>query len=217
MPSRNTEVKYFKETGRWPDEDDDLSSIGTEAWPERRVFKVMLEKFGVMPITSDSHFGEYIQWAYDVADHRGILDFYRFYKEYLATVQPQIELRLEERIIPIIEGILTDAGYVEEAVNVPNKGLIADLPDWLVVEVPAVVDKNGVHGVKLGRLPRGFTGLLLNQAAVHDLTAEAILQKSKAAALQALLVDPIVDHYENLEEMLNTMIDYQEKWLGYLK
>ncbi len=217
MPSLNTEVKYFKETGRWPDEDDDLSAIGTEAWPERRVFKVMLEKFGVMPITSDSHFGEYIQWAYDVADHRGILDFYRFYKEYLATVQPQIELRLEERIIPIIEGILTDAGYVEEAVNVPNKGLIADLPDWLVVEVPAVVDKNGVHGVKLGRLPRGFTGLLLNQAAVHDLTAEAILQKSKAAALQALLVDPIVDHYENLEEMLNTMIDYQEKWLGYLK
>jgi len=217
MPSLNTEVKYFKETGHWPDENDDLSAIGTEAWPERRVFKVLLEKFGVMPITSDSHFGEYIQWAYDVADHRGILDFYRFYKEYLATVQPQIELRLEERIIPIIEGILTDAGYVEEAVNVPNKGLIADLPEWLVVEVPAVVDKNGVHGVKLGRLPRGFTGLLLNQAAVHDLTAEAILQKSKAAALQALLVDPIVDHYENLEEMLNTMIDYQEKWLGYLK
>jgi len=217
MPSLNTEVKYFKETGHWPDENDDLSAIGTEAWPERRVFKVLLEKFGVMPITSDSHFGEYIQWAYDVADHRGILDFYRFYKGYLATVQPQIELRLEERIIPIIEGILTDAGYVEEAVNVPNKGLIADLPEWLVVEVPAVVDKNGVHGVKLGRLPRGFTGLLLNQAAVHDLTAEAILQKSKAAALQALLVDPIVDHYENLEEMLNTMIDYQEKWLGYLK
>jgi len=217
MPSLNTEVKYFKETGHWPDENDDLSAIGTEAWPERRVFKVLLEKFGVMPITSDSHFGEYIQWAYDVADHRGILDFYRFYKEYLATAQPQIELRLEERIIPIIEGILTDAGYVEEAVNVPNKGLIADLPEWLVVEVPAVVDKNGVHGVKLGRLPRGFTGLLLNQAAVHDLTAEAILQKSKAAALQALLVDPIVDHYENLEEMLNTMIDYQEKWLGYLK
>lgn len=217
MPSLNTEVKYFKETGHWPDENDDLSAIGTEAWPERRVFKVLLEKFGVMPITSDSHFGEYIQWAYDVADHRGILDFYRFYKEYLATAQPQIELRLEERIIPIIEGILTDAGYVEEAVNVPNKGLIADLPEWLVVEVPAVVDKNGVRGVKLGRLPRGFTGLLLNQAAVHDLTAEAILQKSKAAALQALLVDPIVDHYENLEEMLNTMIDYQEKWLGYLK
>ena len=217
MPSLNAVHKYFKETGQWPKEEDDFAAIGTEAWPERRVFKIILEKFGVMPITSDSHFGEYIQWAYDVTDHRGILDFYRFYKEYLAHAQPEIELRLEERIIPIIEGILTDAGYVEEAVNVPNQGLIADLPEWLVVEVPAVVDKNGVHGMKLGKLPHGFTGLLLNQAAVHDLTAEAVLQKSKSAAFQALLVDPIVSHYENLDEMLDTMIDYQEKWLGYLK
>lgn len=217
MPSLNAEVKYFKETGRWPEEEDDFAAVASEAWPERRVFRIILEKFGVMPITSDSHFGEYIQWAYDVTDHRGILDFYRFYKEYLATAQPKIELRLQERIIPIIEGILTDAGYVEEAVNIPNQGLIADLPDWLVVEVPGVVDKNGMHGIKLGKLPHGFTGLLLNQAAVHDLTAEAVLQKSKALALQALLVDPIVDHYENLEEMLNTMIDYQETWLGYLK
>ncbi|MBE0699951.1 MAG: alpha-glucosidase [Anaerolineaceae bacterium] len=217
MPSMDAVHKYFKETGKWPEKMEDFAEIETEAWPERRVFKVILEKFGLMPITSDSHFGEYIQWAYDVTDHRGILDFYNFYKNYLADIKPEIELRLEERIIPIIEGILNDEGYVEEAVNVPNKGLIADLPEWLVVEVPAIVDKNGIHGMKMGKLPHGFAGLLLNQAAVHDLTAEAVLQKSKALALQALLVDPIVSHYENLEEMLDTMIDYQEKWLGYLK
>ena len=176
--------------------DDDFAGLETEAWPERRVFQVILEKFGLMPITSDSHFGEYIQWAYDVTDHKGILDFYRFYKEYLSQVQPKIELQLNERIIPIIEGMLTDSGYVEEAVNIPNQGLIADLPDWIVVEVPATVDKNGVHGIPMGQLPKGFAGLLLNQAAVHDLTAEAVLQKSKAAALQALLVDPIVNNYD---------------------
>ena len=120
-------------------------------------------------------------------------------------------------MVPIIEGILTDAGYVEEAVNIPNQGLIDNLPDWLVVEVPATVDKNGVHGVPLGKLPSGFAGLLLNQAAVHDLTAEAVLHCSKAAALQALLVDPVVNQYARVEEMLDTMIAYQEKWLGYLK
>jgi len=217
MPSMSAVHKYFKETGQWPDEAEDFAVIETEAWPERRVFQVILEKFGLMPITSDSHFGEYIPWAYDVTDHRGILDFYRFYKEYLAHVQPKIELQLSERIVPIIEGILTDAGYVEEAVNIPNNGLIGELPDWIVVEVPATVDKNGVHGIALGKLPSGYAGLLLNQVAVHDLTAEAILKKSKAAALQALLVDPIVNQYCGLEEMLDTMIDYQEKWLGYLK
>ena len=217
MPGLNAFHKYFKETGQWPEKDEDFSSLETEAWPERRVFQVILEKFGVMPITSDSHFGEYIQWAYDVTDHRGILDFYNFYKEYLSRVQPKIELRLSERIIPIIEGILTDAGYEEAAVNIPNNGLIADLPDWIVVEVPSVVDKDGVHGVPMGHLPRGFAGLLMNQVAVHDLTAEAIIHKSKALALQALLVDPIVNRYQRVDELLDTMIDYQEKWLGYLK
>ena len=217
MPSLEGMYKYFKETGRWPEEAEDMAGVMTEAWPERRVFQVILEKFGVMPITSDSHFGEYIQWAYDVTDHKGILDFYRFYKMYLSTIEPKIELRLKERIVPIIEGIMTDAGYEEAAVNIPNNGLIAGLPDWLVVEVPATVDRGGLHGVSPGVLPRGFTGLLMNQAAVHDLTAEAIIHKSKAAALQALLVDPVVNRYHGMEEMLNTMIDYQEKWLGYLQ
>jgi len=217
MPSLDAVNKYFKETGKWPEKPEDFKAVESEAGPERRVFQVILEKFGLMPITSDSHFGEYIQWAYDVTDHKGILDFYRFYKEYLAHVQPEIELRLEERVVPIIEGILTDAGYEEAAVNIPNDGLIDNLPNWIAVEVPAKVDKNGLHGIKLGALPHGFAGLLLNQAAVHDLTAEAVIHKSKEAALQALLVDPIVNQYTHVEEMLDTMISYQEKWLGYLK
>jgi alpha-galactosidase len=217
MPSLDTVYKYFKETGLWPEELEELKVLAREAWPERRVFQVILEKFGLLPITSDSHFGEYIQWAYDITDHKGILDFYSFYKEYLANVEPKIELRLKERIVPIIEGILTDSGYEEPAVNIPNQGRIAGLPDWIAVEIPATVDKDGVHGIQMGRLPSGFLGLLRNQVAVHDLTAEAILEKSRTAALQALLVDPIVTRYNGMEEMLDTMIHYQEKWLGYLQ
>ena len=218
MPSRDESHKYFKETGKMPGEDPQEVLV-FEGWPERRVFKAILEKFGVVPITSDSHFGEYIHWAYDITDHKGILDFYRFYKEYLAHAQPRIELLThpKERIIPIIEGVLTDSGYEEEAVNISNQGLIADLPGWLAVEVPATVDKDGIHGIALGQLPHGFAGLLMNQVAVHDLTAEAVLKKSKAAALQALLVDPVVSQYRGLDELLDIMIAYQEKWLGYLK
>jgi len=217
MPSMDAIHKYFKETGKWPEKREDYAAIETEAWPERKVFQVILEKFGLMPITSDSHFGEYIGWAYDVTDHRGILDFYRFYKGYLSQIQPKIELHLGERVVPVIEGVITNSGYVEEAVNIPNKGYIKDLPEWLVVEVPANIHSDGARGIVMGQLPRGFAGLLMNQVAVHDMTAEAVINKSKAAALQALLVDPVVNQYEGLEAMLNTMIEYQEKWLGYLK
>ncbi|GAB4117290.1 MAG: alpha-glucosidase/alpha-galactosidase [Roseiflexaceae bacterium] len=217
MPSMNAIHKYFKETGQWPSKPEDFAAVETEAWPERRVFQVMLETFGLMPITSDSHFGEYIPWAYDVTDHRGILDFYRFYKEYLAHVQPQIQLRLGERVVPIIEGLITNSGYTEEAVNIPNAGLIDELPDWIAVEVPATINAQGVQGIPLSPLPRGFAGLLRNQVAVHDLTAEAVIHRSKEAALQALLVDPVVSQCRGLEALLDTMIAYQQPWLGYLQ
>lgn len=217
MPKMEAVYKYAKETGAIPEAIEELAALETEAWSEHKLFKVILEKFGLFPITSDSHFGEYIQWAHDTVDHKGILDFYNFYKGYLAKVEPKIELKLKERVVPIIEGIVTNSGYLEEAVNIPNHGLIADLPDWIVVEVPATVDENGIHGVPTGNLPKGFAGLLMNQVAVHDLTAEAILKKSRSAVLQALLVDPNVNQYHGVEELLETMIDYQSKWLGYLQ
>ena len=166
VPSMNAIHKYFKETGQWPNTREDLASLETEAWPERKVFKVILEEFGLLPITSDSHFGEYIAWAYDAADHRGIHDFYRFYRNYLGALQPRIELKLSERIVSVVEGLLTNSGYVEEAVNIPNRGVIAELPEWLVVEVPGVVNATGVHGVPVGPLPRAFAGLLMNQIGV---------------------------------------------------
>ena len=85
------------------------------------------------------------------------------------------------------------------------------------MEVPALVDGNGVHGVALGRFPRGIAGLLRNQVGVHDLTAEAVLTQSKSAALQALLVDPVVHSVRAAEETLEMLMRVQGRWLGYLR
>jgi alpha-galactosidase len=217
MPGLADNVKYFKETGQWPTSPEDFEGREIESWSERGLFKVILDEWGYLPITTDSHFGEYIQWAYDAVDHRGILDFYRFYKHHLSQIEPKIELRLRENVVPIIEGVVTGSGYREEAVNLPNVGLIAHLPEWLAVEVPAIIDADGVHGVPLGELPRPFAGLLYNQVAVHDMTAEAVLSGSRQAVLQALLVDPIVDRYEGMDELVDTMLDLQEDYLGYIE
>jgi alpha-galactosidase len=186
-------------------------------WAERGLFRILLERFGYLPITTDSHLGEYVQWAHEVVDHEGILDFYSYYKQWTQRSEPQIQLAQSERLVSIIEGILCDTGYEEAAVNVPNRGFIAQLPEFIVVEVPAIVDAKGVHGVSLGALPHGFAGLLCNQIAVHDLAAEAILQRSRDLALQALLVDPNVDQFSNAEKLLDHMIALQEEHLGYLR
>ena len=200
-----------------------LKSPGRETvWAERELFRVILQKFGYLPITTDSHLGEFVQWAHSVVDHKGILDFYNFYRRWCLEQVPEQRihgtLAIEFwREVPMIEGIVTDSHQEELAVNVPNRGLIENLPEDMIVEVPGVVDKNGVHGVKLGMFPKGFSGLLLNQVAVNDLTVEACLKGSREIALQALLVDPVVDSVDAAEKTLDSMLEYQKPYLGYIR
>jgi alpha-galactosidase len=189
-------------------------------WADRKLIKDVMEKFGYLPITVDSHFGEYIQWAREVVDHKSIIDFYNWYKDWSFTHKPVISPEGtggSERVIPIIEGILTDSGHEELAVNVLNNGLIENVLPDVVVEVPGMIDKNGVHGVKLGTFPKGIAGLFNNQVATHDLTVEAVLQGSRELALQALLVDPMVDSVRGAEQMLEIILDLQKDYLSYLQ
>ncbi len=189
---------------------------GAGEWSDRWIFRALLEYYGYLPITTDSHLGEYISWANDAADHKGILDFYKYYLEYIDK-DPQIELKLHERAVPIIDGILTDSGYEEEAVNLPNDGLIDGLPAFIAVEVPAIINKNGVNGVRLENYPIGFAAHLCNQVGVHNLIAEAVLNQSRELALQALLADPTVEKYKSALDLFEYMMVVQEPWLGYLK
>lgn len=189
-------------------------------WSDRWLIKEILEKFGYLPITVDSHFGEYIQWAQEVVDHKSILDFYAWYKDWSDTHVPEIKSEGTagfERAIAIIEGILTDSHHEELAVNIPNTGLLENLPQDLIVEVPAKIDKDGVHGIKLGMLPKGIAGLLNNQVAAQDLTVEAAISGSRQIALQALLVDPVVDSLKGAEQMLDMILELQKDYLGYIK
>jgi len=106
-------------------------------WADRKLIKFMLENYNLLPITTDSHFGEYLSWAWDVVDHRGILDFYDWYKISLTTpMETKIELKTHERVVPIIEGLIQDLNYEESAVNLLNEGYIEDLPHGLPWKFP---------------------------------------------------------------------------------
>lgn len=185
---------------------------------DRKLSQFILNNYKLLPITVDSHFGEYVSWAWDVVDHRGIMDFYDYYKEALSVANiPEIKMELHERVIPIIEGIINDEGYEEPAVNVLNDGFIEDLPSWIALEIPAVINKEGVNGIKMPAISKGYLSLLRNYCSVYDLTAEAIINKDKNLVVQAILANPVVHEAKNVHEMVDRMIDIQSKWLGYLK
>ena len=205
---------------------NDHEGFYSKAGAERGVFFELFKKYGYLPITTDSHLGEYLSWAYSVADHDGILDFYDNYKkrclsfydndgygQFFDMSHPEPH----ERIIPIIENIVSDANALEHAVNIPNDNFIDCLPNDIVVEVPAIINKNGIHGKSLANYPKSFGALLNSQVGTIQLTTEAVLNHSKQDALFALLADPVVDNAKSAEALLDTMLNSQKDYLGYLK
>jgi alpha-galactosidase len=128
----------------------------------------------------------------------------------------EIVLKVSERVIPIIEGIVGDTNYEEAAVNIPNAGLIPDLPPWIAVEVPAMVGGAGIEGIPMKDVPKGYLALLREYAGVYDLIAEAAIGKSRDLAVQALLANPVLHRATGVREMLGRMIDLQKPYLDYL-
>nr|WP_319776703.1 alpha-glucosidase [uncultured Sphaerochaeta sp.] len=191
-------------------------TISKKPWADRTLFKEILDHYHLLPITVDSHFGEYISWAQDVVDHKGIKDFYFLYQKMLSRLEPKIELKVTERLVYILEGIEENSGYEELAVNILNNDLIKDLPPWIAVEVPAKVYSKGMKGVAFDNFPKGFAALLRNYCGVYDLTAEAVLQGKKEYVIQALLANPVVHTMRNIPELVEVMIERQRRWLGYL-
>lgn len=222
LPGASDYLRHYRKTGVFVEtegvkEIDPAVARAARNWTERTMFSFVLENFDLLPITTDSHFGEYLPWAFDVVDHQGILEFYEYYRLCLAHAQPKIEPGIKERVVPIMEAIITDSGMHEEAVNMPNRGYIAELPEGIAVEVPATVNKEGVIPHKAPALPRAFAGLLQNQVGIHHMTAEAVLSKSKKAVVQALLVDPVVTHARQLPQLVDLMCQLQSRYLGYLQ
>jgi alpha-galactosidase len=74
--------------------------------------------------------------------------------------------------------------------NLLNRGLIPNLPGDAAVEVPCLVDRNGVHGTYFGELPVQCAALNRTNSNVQLRTIEAALQESRELVYQAAALDP---------------------------
>ena len=89
----------------------------------------------------------------------------------------------------IMEAMVTN-NPIQIGGNVLNNGLITNLPYDAVVEVPCLVDRNGVQGTFVGDLPTQCAALNVTNINVQLLTIEAALLQKKDRIYQAALMDP---------------------------
>jgi alpha-galactosidase len=190
-----------------------------------KLSRYLMETYGLWPSCSDDHVGEYLSYAweycglegydFDAAD-AGAEQLWAHLRQQAAGVEPVDDLlarRSGERAVPIVVGVLENTHQYELAVNVPNRGFIPNLPEWAIVEVPATIDATGVHGVNVGPLPEPIAAMCRTQIAVQDRAIEAAVRGERTAALQALLLDPVVHSISQAEGILAEMLEAHEVFL----
>lgn len=115
----------------------------------------------------------------------------------------------------IMEAIVTDKPTRVHG-NILNRGFIPNLPDKAVVEVPCLVDRNGVQGCYVGELPEQLAGLNRTNINVQLMTIEAALTGRKDAIYQAAYLDPHTAAELTLDEIRDLCDDLIEAHGDYL-
>ncbi len=141
------------------------------------------------------------------------------YEDLIAGTKPLPAERTHEYGSYIIEAIETNSP-VRINGNVPNRGLITNLPEGCCVEVPCLVDGSGVQPTRVGAMPAQLAALNRTNVNVQELIVEAALSGKTEAVHHAVLLDPLtaaVCTLPQIHAMVDEMLQAQAPWLPQFK
>jgi alpha-galactosidase len=194
----------------------------------RRVRVDMYRRLGYYPTETSEHSSEYVPWY---LSHQSEVDRLRLpIGDYLRIVEENVALYEGTRDAlkrgePLpVEGTMEYAPQVIHSIvtgtprtiygNVVNHGLISNLPDGSVVEVPCLVDGSGVQPTAVGALPAQCAALNRAYVGVNELVVRAALEDDPLSIRQALLMDPATTlPVDQLWALCNELVDAHSNYL----
>jgi galacturan 1,4-alpha-galacturonidase len=213
--------------------------LGDSGQDNFRVKMDLLDLYGTFPAAGDRHVCEfipgYLRSPAEAFDRYGVvLTTIRHREVNLAADTEAVLRQLDgrdrieitysgEQVVPIMEALSgaeshssISAGHEGEfVVNIPNQGQVQGLPDGVVVECMATIDRDGVHPIVTPPLPGGILAWVQNHVATHELVVEAVLQQRFDLALQALRSDPLCYRISGSEarSLLEVLIRHNDQFL----
>jgi len=109
---------------------------------------------------------------------------------------------------------LTQDKPLRIGLNVPNEGAIAGMRDDDVVEVTCYVDGGGIQPITIGNVPEAAYLLMRNVKHFERLAAQAILQRSRQLAVEALVAHPLVGSYGLAQTLVNEYLEAHKQHVG---
>ncbi|MCG3154546.1 MAG: Alpha-galactosidase [bacterium] len=185
-----------------------LRQIAAEGrMPEwNRVRYEMLRRLGYFVTESSEHFAEYVPHfirrdrpdlitrfnipldEYPRRCEEQISDWEKRRREFEQAESVPVK-RSHEYAADILHSMETGAPRVIYG-NVPNRGLIDNLPAGCCVEVPCLVDGAGVQPTAIGSLPPQLAGLMRTNVNVQELAVRAALEQRRENVYHAAMLDP---------------------------
>jgi alpha-galactosidase len=183
----------------------------------------MCKRLGYFVTESSEHFSEYVPWFIksrrpDLIDRFGIpLDEYpRRCESQIArweTLRSELENPTKplevHRSVEFGSQIIysMETGQAQEIYgNVPNRGLVSNLPADCMVEVPCVVNGEGVRPKPVGAIPPHLAALMQTNINVQALTIEALATNNREHIYHAAMLDPHTASELDLDQIW-TMVD----------
>lgn len=115
--------------------------------------------------------------------------------------------------LPVVEA-LQNGGPLYTALNVSNEGAISGMADDDVVEVSCRVDKDGVHPLPIGEVPTMQLHLMKTIKLYERLTVQAIRERSRKRAVEALMVHPLVLSYSRAKALVDDYLAAHAPYVG---
>lgn len=187
----------------------------------------MFRAFGYWPTCSDDHLGEYLPYGYEAGMHG--YDFVEDEKERVEMkrdIADVVEGRTDvrkwlnksgEKAIEVIEALHTGRRRCIPSAIVYNQGAIENLPADLAVEIPIEVDGSGIHKMHMGRMPAATAALMSLQIGAQQMDVEAAVNGDRQIALQALLVNPVINDTEAAVKILDELWEINKPYIKAFK
>jgi len=118
-----------------------------------------------------------------------------------------------EGVPEIIEAITFNDNLYHQQLNLYNNGKIPNLPSDAIIEVPGIMASSGIHGLNVPPLPAGIAELCRRELALSSLVVDAVTTGSRELALQALLLDPMMNDIDRAKAIL---ADFLETFAEFL-
>ena len=100
------------------------------------------------------------------------------------------------------------------ALNVPNNGAIAGMPDDDVVEVSCRVDRDGIQTLPIGEIP-ALQRMLMQMIKFYEKqTVQAVQARSRKLAVEALMAHPLVISYSRAAGLVDDYLADHAEYVG---